>query len=69
MSRIGSGVSARSKRCNSSLLVSKSRAWTKDNRGRRFLACPDYDTDTGRRGSNYFRWDDQEDRSYNWQLD
>ncbi|XP_021771792.1 uncharacterized protein LOC110735926 [Chenopodium quinoa] len=57
MSRLSNSGS----RCHCGLLLSKSRAWTKDNPGRRFLACLDYDSDSKRRGYKYSKWVDMED--------
>ncbi|XP_021723966.1 uncharacterized protein LOC110691356 [Chenopodium quinoa] len=53
MSRLSNSRS----RCHCGLLVSKSRAWTRDNPGRRFLACPDYDAKTDKRSCKFFKWD------------
>lgn len=54
------------KRCNCGLYISKTRAWTKDNPGRRFYACPNFDADTNIRGCKYFKWVDKEDPT-DWQ--
>lgn len=49
------------KRCDWGYGMSTIRAWTNDNPGRRFVACPDYDPQTGRRGCTYFHWVDVDD--------
>ncbi|XP_057247571.1 uncharacterized protein At4g04775-like [Beta vulgaris subsp. vulgaris] len=49
------------KRCHCGFVVTKIRAWTRDNPGRRFVACPDYDAETDTRGCKLFKWCDVEE--------
>ncbi|KAK9675618.1 hypothetical protein RND81_11G018900 [Saponaria officinalis] len=55
-SRISQGSSPMTCHCGKSLALVKS--WTSMNPGRRFLACNDYDYETGRRGCDFFQWYD-----------
>ncbi|XP_010669412.1 uncharacterized protein LOC104886637 [Beta vulgaris subsp. vulgaris] len=68
MFKKGRGWSQDGKRCNCGQYISKTRAWTKDNPGRRLYACSNFDADTNTRGCKYFKWIDEEDPT-DWQRD
>lgn len=45
--------------CNCGYRVVVGQCWTENNPGRKFLACPDYDSLTNTGGCKVFRWFDE----------
>ncbi|XP_021762064.1 uncharacterized protein LOC110726848 [Chenopodium quinoa] len=56
------------KKCNCGLPLAKLTSWTRENPGRKFLACKFYDPNTETRGCKCFEWVDTEDGT-DWQRD
>ena len=54
------------KRSHYGFVITKIRVWTRDNPGRRFVACPDYDAETDTRWCKLFKWCDVEEPTQ-WQ--
>ncbi|XP_056688872.1 uncharacterized protein [Spinacia oleracea] len=66
ISLFNNGDNEHPKRCYCGFTVSIQKTWTKENPGRRFIACPDYDVETNRRGCIFFRWIDEQEPT-TWQ--